>query len=149
MSRGKPSDVIEVFDFNELTNRPSKRTCARSQAAQLVWSGLAKWVHRHKIVLEKRANGLSAVRIGELSNSPKTAKACPFPSLALREYYSQLRAEILAIEASEGLSSQKSTARVRICMQINNLRSDHEDLNGCRCWYTPAEIELNWPQGVR
>lgn len=140
MSRGKPDDVIDVFNHNEVTNRRSTQKCTRTQAAQLVWSGLAKWTHKYKIVLEKHARGLSASLICEPTS--EAAKSCIFPARALRKHSAHLVAEIRDIAATEGYSP-RVTARLRLGMQITKLRLDHEALNGCRCWYTPAEIEIN------
>ena len=127
-----PQKPVPVYRHCTPSSSNADYQLSYSRAQQLVRNGDAFRIDRNKAL---------RLRSGfELYRAP--SQQCKFPSRALREYSAHLVAEIGEIKAAEGYS-QKVTARLRLGMQINQLRLKHEELNGCRCWYTPAEIELN------
>jgi hypothetical protein len=133
-----PQKPVPVYRHCTPSSSDADYQLSYSRAQQLVRNGDAIRINHNKAL---------RLRLGFEIARPDSLQ-CPFPSLALRRYSAHLVAEIGEIKAAEGYSP-KITARLRLGMQINKLRLDHEGLNGCRCWYTPAELELNDALGMR
>ena len=75
-----------------------------------------------------------------------TKKTCSFPAIELRAYLHELRAELDRLfDAGEKLSSAspRFNAIAESIRGILKLRCDHEDVDGCICWYTPDELSRN------
>ncbi len=64
-------------------------------------------------------------------------KQCNFPSKELRAYRQELA--MLA----DATPDDRLVPLMNLVMAIDSLRLDHEALDGCRCWYTPAELAFN------
>jgi hypothetical protein len=71
-------------------------------------------------------------------NNTKTGRSCNFPASALRAYYSQILSGVKALEACDPNADVRS--QMTVLLSVERLRLDHEDVVGCRCWYTPAEL---------
>ena len=69
---------------------------------------------------------------------------CLFPAQDLRSYRAAImeRARRLEAPESHGIEiSAEARLHIETLQRIDQLRTAHEDIFGCRCWYTPAEIE--------
>jgi hypothetical protein len=64
--------------------------------------------------------------------------SCKFPAAALRAYHAELIADVKVLE-EVGLGADLRPYMSTI-LSIERLRLDHEEVAGCRCWYTPAEL---------
>jgi hypothetical protein len=76
--------------------------------------------------------------MAEYTTDKGSVISCKFPAAALRAYHAELIADVKVLE-EVGLGADLRPYMSAI-LSIERLRLDHEDIAGCRCWYSAEEL---------